>query len=102
MAKIPTMFVETKDGKTVRINKEDFDSKIHKEASAPKSPTTDEKTEEKTELPKMAAQEIKGTWFVIDADTKKAVELDGIDPVGYKTNDDANQAIIKVIEANSK
>lgn len=108
---IPTYTVKREDGVVCRINQRDYDPAIHtivddiapapEPASEPEQPVPAPEPagepEQPAATPSLGVSKIGRKFFVVDLADGKPVDLDGIDPDGYKSDTDAIAAAQKVI-----
>lgn len=95
---IPTYTVQREDGVVCRINQRDYDPAIHTivDDIAP-APEPASEPEQPAATPSLGVSKIGRKFFVVDLADGKPVDLDGIDPDGYKSDTDAIAAAQKVI-----
>lgn len=107
---LPVYTVQREDGVVCRINQRDYDPAIHtivdgvaQPAPEPEQPAPAPEPEPASEpeqpaaTPSLGVSKIGRKFFVVDLADGKPVDLDGIDPDGYKSDTDAIAAAQKVI-----
>lgn len=107
---LPVYTVRRKDGVVCRINQRDYDPVIHTivddiapapapepEQPAAPAPEPASEPEQPAATPSLGVSKIGRKFFVVDLADGKPVDLDGIDPDGYKSDTDAIAAAQKVI-----
>lgn len=105
---LPVYTIRREDGVVCRINQRDYDPAIHtivddvapaapKPAAPAPAPEPASEPEQPAATPSLGVSKIGRKFFVVDLADGKPVDLDGIDPDGYKSDTDAIAAAQKVI-----
>ena len=93
--RIPTVMIETDNG-PVMINKSEYDPAVHRlmgeDAAAPVNPAAGEPDKPAAILPQMLVTKRKTKFHVVGVNGDD-ITLEGINPAGYKTENEAWAAI---------